>query len=100
MSWKSEIVVVFNGKADVSQAFVELLSQHDRAVDDLDSLTEKAEYGDMLYIKTKNLSQDITLRDGPKLKLDGDFTLDTSNDLVVLMRGKNSWNLFHINEEL
>ena len=95
MSWNPEIVAVINGTIEVSNPLIKLMSQNNRAVDALDSISNKAKYGDILYIKAKSVAQDITLRVGTKLRIDGDFTLCLTSDVIVLIKNKNSWIEFH-----
>ena len=59
-------------------------TESDAATDDLDTVSG-GNAGEILILQAENAARDVVCKDGASLKLEGDFTLDHTEDKIILL---------------
>lgn len=81
----SEIYTINGGVIDIDHSVIGVISQTDPANDDLDTINGTKD-GQIVVVKLNGLGGQVTLKDDTgNLRLNGDFTLTSVRDRIMLI---------------
>lgn len=89
-SWGGELTIS-SGEITVTNSRHTVDTEGDAASDDLDTING-AVAGAFVFLQAEHGARTIVLKDGTgNLKLAGDFSMNTTNDVIMLFTGGGNW---------
>jgi len=85
-----EIKALINQR-DISSSLNKIIEVNDGIIDSLESISNDAKEGDVLFLKGKSAVFDVTLKSNDYLDLNGDFTFTHPDDMIQLLRVSGKW---------
>lgn len=78
-------------KRDVSSSFNKIIEVNEGIINNLGNISKYVREGDILFLIGKSSVYDVTLIENDNLELNGDFTFETSRDMIQLVYISGKW---------